>query len=288
MEQPDVENLEIDLLLEGILHRYGYDFRGYARASLKRRLIHRLHQIPLNHISEMIPRILYDREFFDQLLKDMSITVTEMFRDPPFFRAVRETIVSILKTYPYVKIWHAGCATGEEVYSMAILLKEEGLYDKTQIYATDFNNEALHIAEEGIYPIRQIKKSTLNYNKSNGKGCFSDYYHVKYTAAKIDHSLKKQIMFANHNLVTDGVFNEMNLIVCRNVLIYFGKELQNRVLSLLCQSLCHRGYLCLGSKETLAFSDVEDQFETIHKPERIFRKTTLSLLPFSQERVRHE
>ena len=272
MKQPDVENLEIDLLLEGIRDCYGYDFRGYARASLKRRLIHRMQQMSLNHLSEMIPRILYNRELLGQLLKDMSITVTEMFRDPPFFRAVRETIVPVLKTYPFIKIWHAGCATGEEVYSMAILLKEEGIYNKTQIYATDFNNEALHVAKEGIYPISKIKKSTLNYNKSNGKGCLSDYYHVKYTAAKIDNSLKKQILFANHNLVTDGVFNEMHLIVCRNVLIYFGKELQNQVLSLFCQSLCHRGYLCLGSKETLTLSDIEEQFETIHKPERIFRK----------------
>jgi chemotaxis protein methyltransferase CheR len=181
-----------------------------------------------------------------------------------------------LRSYPFLKIWHAGCATGEEVYAMAILLKEEGLVKRSRIYATDFNNESLHKAKEGIYPLKKMKTYLDNYNRSGPKASFSDYYHVGYESAKMIETLREGITFANHNLVTDGVFGEMNLIVCRNVLIYFDKDLQNRVLRLFRASLCHRGFLCLGSKESLRFSEVADDFEIISRTGRIFRKRRLS------------
>jgi chemotaxis protein methyltransferase CheR len=271
MPPEEIESIEIDILLEGIFRRWGYDFRNYAHASLKRRLEHRLALSKLNHVSELLPKILHDEKFFDLLLGDLSITVTEMFRDPHVYASLRRDVFPVLRTYPFLKIWHAGCATGEEVYSMAVLLKEEGLLGRTQIYATDYNNNSLEIARRGVYPLESIRTFTANYNAAGGKASFSDYYHAKYGSAKIDKSLKENITFAHHNLVADGVFGEMNLIVCRNVMIYFDKTLQNRVLSLFRDSLCHRGYLCLGTKETVDFSSVSDRFETIAGRDRIFR-----------------
>ena len=267
----DIERIETEILLEGIFRRWGYDFRHYAHASLKRRLMHRLGLSGLNHLSEMLPKLLHEEEFFNLLLKDLSVTVTEMFRDPHFYVALRSQVVPVLRTYPFIKVWHAGCATGEEVYSMAILLKEEGLYDRTQFYATDYNNQSLEIARQGIVSLDDIQAYTANYNAAGGKASFSDYYHAKYGSAKMNGALRENITFAHHNLVTDGAFGEMNLIVCRNVLIYFDNTLQNRVLSLFCDSLCHRGYLCLGTKETIDFSAIRDRFETIAGKDRIFR-----------------
>ncbi|MCP4693462.1 MAG: protein-glutamate O-methyltransferase CheR [Desulfobacterales bacterium] len=272
MRKEQITRIEIDLLLEGILRRRGYDFRNYARSSLRRRLTQGLKRSRLQRLSEMIPAILHDEGFFNKLLMDLSVTVTEMFRDPHFYRGVREIVIPTLKTYPFVKIWCAGCATGEEVYSMAIILKEEGFYERTQIYATDINTHSLDIARRGVYPLKDIRKFADNYNKSGRKASLSDYFHANDASAKIHDFLKENILFSHHNLVTDGSFGEMNLVICRNVIIYFNKTLQNRVLTLFRDSLCHGGFLCLGSKESLIFSEVNDQFDIISKPEKIFKK----------------
>ena len=234
--------------------------------------MHRLAMSGITRVSEMQHKVLYDVSFFESLLLDFSINVTEMFRDPSFYRALRQEVIPVLRTYPYIKIWHAGCATGEEVYSMAILLKEEGLYERSQIYATDFNQVVLQKAKEGIFPIENIKEYTVNYQKAEGKESFSAYYTAKYDSVIINQALKKNILFADHNLVTDGVFGEMNLILCRNVLIYFDKTLQNRVIGLFYDSLCRNGFLCLGSKESLMFSDYNSGFEHVVKEEKIYRK----------------
>jgi len=272
MKNIEDENIEIQLLLEAIYLKYGYDFRDYARASVKRRILHRLSLSGLNSLSEMQHALLYDVEFFETLLRDLSINVSEMFRDPSFYQALREEVIPILKTYPFIKIWHAGCSTGEEAYSMAILLQEEGLYERTQLYATDFNDVVLQKAKEGIYPVETVKEYTLNYQKSGGRNSFVNYYSAKHDRIIMKRSLKKNIVFANHNLVTDGVFGEMNLILCRNVLIYFTKDLQNRVLALFYDSLCHHGLLCLGSKENIRFSAYADHFEDVVRDEKIYRK----------------
>jgi len=265
-------NIEIDLFLEAIYQKYGYDFRNYGKAHIKRRLLHRMQLSKIPSISEMQYKILYEEAFFNLILKDFSINVTEMFRDPSFYKNVREEIIPILKTYPFIKIWHAGCSSGEEVYSMAILLMEEGLYDRTQIYATDFNHQILRKAKEGIYSISKIKEFTANYQKSGGTKSFSDYYMAKYESVIFNNELKKNIVFADHNLVTDKAFAEVHLIVCRNVLIYFNKDLQNQVLKLFTSSLLPGGYLCLGSKETIRFSDSNIYYNTIIENEKIFKK----------------
>lgn len=272
MTTEDNEKIEIRLLLEAIYLKYGYDFRSYARASIKRRIKHMLSLSGHKNISEMQYQLLYDVNFFNKLLLNFSINVTEMFRDPKFYKSVREKVIPILKTYPFLKIWHAGCSTGEEVYSLAILLNEEGLHERSQIYATDFNELVLKKAKEGIFPLDRIKEYTSNYQKAGGRESFADYYTAKYDLAQINKSLKKNIVFADHNLTTDSVFGEMNLIMCRNVLIYFNKDLQDRVIKLFHNSLAHFGFLCLGSKEDLRFSKYEDDFEEIIAKEKIYRK----------------
>ncbi len=272
MSEPDLEDLEIDLVLEALLRRYGYDFRHYTRATLKRRLEKRCQAAGLVHLSDMVPILLRDRDFVDLLLRDMSVVVTEMFRDPDFFRELRSKVVPQLRTWPYLKVWHAGCATGEELYSMAILLTEEGLYERSRLYATDFNSQALATAREGIYPLDRVEKFARNYRQSGGMASFSDYSMARYRSVMLKPELRKRVTFATHNLVTDGVFGDMNLIVCRNVLIYFDKVLQNRVLELFRDSLCHLGFLCLGNKETLEFSSVAADFEVIDREQRIYRK----------------
>ena len=265
-------NIEIDLFLEAIYQKYGYDFRDYGKAHIKRRLLHRMQLSKIPSISEMQYKVLYEEPFFNLILKDFSINVTEMFRDPLFYKNIREEIIPILKTYPFIKIWHAGCSSGEEVYSMAILLMEEGLYDRTQIYATDFNHQILRKAKEGIYPINKIKEFTANYQKSGGTKSFSDYYMAKYESVIFNSELKKNIVFADHNLVTDKAFAEVHMIVCRNVLIYFNKDLQNQVLKLFTSSLLAGGYLCLGTKETIRFTDSNIYYNTIIENEKIFKK----------------
>lgn len=266
------EDLEIRLFLEAIFLKYGYDFRDYSKAHLKRRIMHRLSLSELDSISQMQHQVLFDRAFLETLLNDFSINVTEMFRDPPFYKAFREEVVPVLKTYPFIKVWHAGCSSGEEVYSMAILLKEEGLYERSQIYATDFNVEVLEKAKQAIYPIDDIKDYTYNYQQSGGLASFADYYIARYDSVILDHTLKKKIIFADHNLVTDGVFGEMHVVICRNVLIYFNRELQNKVFKLFYESLRNGGFLGIGTKESLRFSDYIEKFDTINEPLKIYQK----------------
>ena len=266
------EKIEFDLILEAIYQKYGYDFRNYAKASLRRRLRYRLSQSNLKTISEMQHKLLNDKEFFDTLLLDLTINVTEMFRDPSFFKALREIVISELKKQPFIKVWHAGCSSGEEIYSTAILLKENGMYESSLIYATDTNEMVLDKAKSGIFPIEKMKDFTVNYRKAGGIASFADYYTARYDNAIMDNSLKKNIVFSNHNLVTDSVFGEMDLIMCRNVLIYFNRELQDRVFRLFMDSLRPGGFLCLGSKETVRFSSLSGNFENVIEKERVYRR----------------
>jgi chemotaxis protein methyltransferase CheR len=272
MRQHEIEQIEVDLLLEALFRRYGYDFRSYARASVDRRIRQFLSARELTHISELIPLVLQDEDLFSELAQRFSIAVTEMFRDPFVYRAVREKVVPMLKTFPFVKIWHAGCATGEEVYSLAIVLSEQGLAERSTIFGTDFNDDALEQARRGIYPVERMKEYTRNYQEAGGERSFSEYYHARYDSAAIDVSLKERITFANHNLTADNVFGEMHLVFCRNVLIYFDKELQNRALRLFTESLVRGGFLCLGTKEDLQFSEVASEFEIVDKRARIYMK----------------
>ena len=266
------EKIEFDLILEAIYQKYGYDFRNYAKASLRRRLRYRLSQSNLKTISEMQHKLLNDKKFFDTLLLDLTINVTEMFRDPSFFKALREIVISELKKQPFIKVWHAGCSSGEEIYSTAILLKENGMYESSLIYATDTNEMVLDKAKSGIFPIEKMKDFTVNYRKAGGIASFADYYTARYDNAIMDNSLKKNIVFSNHNLVTDSVFGEMDLIICRNVLIYFNRDLQDRVFRLFMDSLRPGGFLCLGSKETVRFSSLSGNFENVIEKERVYRR----------------
>ncbi len=266
------ERLEIKLLLEAIFQKYGYDFRNYAGSHIKRRLEHRRSLEDFQNYSAMQHRIIFDEDFFNSLLLDLSINVTEMFRDPWFYKAFREIVVPYLKTYPHIKLWHAGCSAGQEVYSMGILLEEEGLKDRMQMYATDFNEHILAKAKSGIYPLDVIREYTINYIKAGGTRSFADYYTADDSNVILRNSLKERVLFSSHNLVTDRVFGEMHAICCRNVLIYFNKELQERVLQLFCDSLCPGGFLCLGSKESIKSSKIADQLEIVAEREKIYRK----------------
>lgn len=272
MQYKETSDSEILLLLEAIYHEYGYDFREYSQGHIRRRIMNRMAVSQFEDISEMKFKVLTDKTFASALLQDLSITVTEMFRDPVFYRSLRENVIPILKTYPFIKIWHAGCATGEEAYSMAILLQEEGLYDRTTIYATDFNQMALNRAKDGIFSNKLIKEYTSNYQLTGGKESFSSYYTSDCDNFIMNYSLKKNIVWANHNLVTDSVFAEVNLILCRNVLIYFDKNLQNKVQNLFYDSLINGGVLCLGSQENLRFSDLYEQYIELDTTQRIFKK----------------
>lgn len=272
MKPEDPVETDISVLLEAVYDRYGYDFRQYSRAHIRRRLMNRLALSGIKNIPEMQKKVLENESFAACFLQDLSITVTEMFRDPAFYRSLRARVIPLLKTYPFIKIWHAGCSTGEEAYSMAILLKEEGLYDRTTIYATDFNQEALNSAKSGIFSARMMKEYTANYQLAGGKESFGDYYTSEYDMVIMNNSLKKNIVWANHNLVTDAVFAEVHLILCRNVLIYFDKNLQNQVHRLFYDSLINGGVLCLGSKEGLRFGDYEQVYSELDKKQRIFKK----------------
>lgn len=272
----DTKDIEVELLLQAVFLKYGYDFRNYSKAHLKRRINQRLQISGLSTISELQNKILWDRPFFRTFLQDLSINVTEMFRDPEFYLAFRKKVVSDLKTYARIKVWHAGCATGEEVYSLAILLKEEDLLQRTQIYATDFNKGVLETAKQGIYPKKDMELFAKNYIEAGGKGKLSDYYTSKYGSVIFDKALSKNIVFADHNLVTDSVFAEVNLIFCRNVLIYFDKFLQNRVLGLFTNSLTKRGFLCLGTKESLRFTDYENSYSLVDKKLKIYQKLQIT------------
>ncbi len=269
------EKIEIDLLIEAVNRFYGYDFSDYSKAHIKRRMMVFLAKHRFESISEMQHHVLHNPQVFEDFLNNFSINVTEMFRDPGFYSEFRKHIIPTLKTYPYLKIWIAGCATGEEVYSFAIMLKEEGLLSRSTIYATDFNSEALQKAGKAIYSIDTIKSYTANYQKAGGKSSFSDYYMANYNSVIIDKSLKVNVVFAEHNLVTDGVFTEANLIVCRNVLIYFNRELQDKVLSLFNDSLITGGFLALGTKETIQFSSIANKYSTVSKENKIYKKSII-------------
>ena len=268
----DIEDIELDLLLQAVHKRYGYDFRNYSRAHLRRRIYQRLKLSNLETVSDMQKKILWEKDFYRTFLQDLSINVTEMFRDPQFYEIFREKVIPDLRTYAHIKVWHAGCSSGEEVYSLAIILKEENLLNKTRIYATDFNKTVLDKAKQGIYNKRDMELYERNYKESGGKYELSDYYTSKYGSVLFDKSLSKNIVFADHNLVTDGVFAEVNLVFCRNVLIYFDKMLQNKVLGLFSESLTKRGFLCLGTKESLRFSDYESKYAVIDKKLKIYKK----------------
>ena len=261
------------MLFEAIYQKYGYDFRNYRPETSKRRVLHRLTLSGLDTISEMQHEVINNPAFADRLLKDLSINVTEMFRDPEFYSALRELVFPILHKKRFIKIWHAGCATGEEVYSMAIMLKEAGLYDRTLLYATDFNEEVLQKARAGIYPLDRMRDYISNYRKAGGTEDFADYYIARYDATIMDQSLRKNLVFANHNLTTEGAFEEVELIVCRNVLIYFDRELQDKVIGCFLKSLCDGGILCLGSKEGLLSSSEAAHFRAISCDHRIFQST---------------
>jgi chemotaxis protein methyltransferase CheR len=271
----DTSEVEISLLLEALYQQYGYDFRQYSRAHITRRITNRMTISGIRTIPDVQAKALRDQTFASDLLQDLSITITEMFRDPSFYKALREKVIPLLKTYSFIKLWHAGCSTGEEVYSMAILLKEEGIYDRTTIYATDFNQQALHRAKEGIYSREEMKGFAVSYQKAGGKQTLSDYYTASYDHVIMNYDLKKNIVWANHNLVTDNVFSEVHIILCRNVLIYFDRELQNRVQQLFFDSLVKGGILCLGSKESLRFSDFAHEYLELDKAQKIFKKKYL-------------
>jgi chemotaxis protein methyltransferase CheR len=267
-----LERIEIELLLEGVYRQYGFDFRSYAYASLRRRIWKRVASEGLRTVSALTERVLHEPKMMERLLLDLSINVTAMFRDPHFYAAFRAEVVPVLRTYPFFRIWHAGCSTGEEVYSMAILLEEEGLYERARIYATDINEVVLQKAKAGIFPLDRMQEYTENYIRAGGARSFSEYYTAKYDGALFKPALSRHVVFSQHNLVTDRSFSEFNVILCRNVLIYFDKSLQERVHRLFYDSLAMFGVLALGSKESLRFSKYEDCYESLSGPEKIYRK----------------
>jgi chemotaxis protein methyltransferase CheR len=267
---PTVEDIEVALLLEGVYRQYGYDFRDYAMASVRRRVRHLIREEGLATVSGLQEKVLHDPRALQRFVVTLSVNVTSMFRDPSFYKHLRERVVPLLRTYPKVRIWHAGCATGEEAYSTAIVLEEEGLYDRCQIYATDMNEAVLKTAAAGEMPLRGMRENTANYLRSGGRRAFASFYTAVDDRAILHASLRRNINFAQHNLVTDRSFNEFNVVFCRNVLIYFNRPLQDRVHRLFYQSLVRFGFLALGSKETVQFTAHQSSYEDLG--ERIYRK----------------
>jgi chemotaxis protein methyltransferase CheR len=268
----DLEEIEISLLTEGIYRHYGFDFRDYSMPSLRRRIWKRIYAEGLTTVAGLIEKVLHDPASMERLLLDLSINTTAMFRDPTFYLTFRRKVVPMLRTYPFVRIWHAGCSTGEEVYSMAILLQEEGLYERCRIYATDINEAVLQKAKAGIFPLATMQENTSNYIAAGGAGTFSDYYTARYDHAIFRPSLRENVIFAQHNLVTDASFNHFNVIFCRNVLIYFNNALQDRVQDLFLQSMEMFGILGLGKKESIKFTTVADHYDVIDLDERLYRR----------------
>ena len=268
----DLETVEIDLLLEAIYRHYGYDFRGYARASLKRRILYSMEREGSQTISGLQERVLYDPLCMERFLLALSINVTALFRDPEFFLMFRNKVVPTLGTYPFLRIWHAGCSSGEEVYSMAILLEEEGLYDRCRIYATDMNDTVLQRAREGIFSAQTAAQGAANYTKAGGKRSLSEYYTSAYGNAIFRASLRDNLHFSQHNLAVDGSFNEFHVILCRNVMIYFAKPLQQRVHNLLYESLAMFGILGVGTKENLQFTPHERDYEQLASGHKLYRR----------------
>lgn len=269
------DSKELKELLESIRFVYGYDFTEYAEASVKRRIAHFINARKISSLDKLAKIILKDEKLFEEFVQDISVTVTEMFRDPAFYKSLRKNVMKRLATYPFIKVWIAGCATGEEVYSIAILLQEEELLNRSIIYATDINQKSLQFAKEGIYKLENMKEYTVNYQKAGGKRSFSEYYKAKYNSVLFDKSLKQNIVFAPHNLAVDKSFNEFQLIICRNVLIYFNQQLQDKVISLFYDSLCPFGFIGLGNKESLLFSNKKKFFDEVDRKEKIFIKYNL-------------
>lgn len=267
-----LEKIEIALLLEGIYQRYGFDFRNYVYSSIRRRVWYRIRAENLNTISSLQEKVLHDYSVMERLFNDFCIHVTEMFRDPQFFLIFRKKILPQLKDKDLIRIWHAGCSTGEEVYSMAILLKEEGLYDHSQIYATDINNDMINKAKQGVFPLSRMQTYTKNYISAGGTMSFSDYYKVSGEDVIFEPILSKNIFFAQHSLATDGSINEFDIVICRNVIIYFNKALQEHVHKLLYDSLSLQGFLGLGDKEAMVFSNVARCYDEIYPKEKIYMK----------------
>jgi chemotaxis protein methyltransferase CheR len=270
----EVEDVELDVMLEAIVRVYGYDFRNYARASLRRRLWRRVNAEGRSSLTGLLEAILHDPAAMERLRVDLSVTVTSMFRDPPFFLALREQVVPMLRTYPFVRLWVAGCATGEEVYSLAILLREERLADRVRIYATDVSDEVLDRAQEGLISLDKMREYSSNYLEGGGREGLSRYYEVDGRWARLDPTLREGVVFARHNLATDGTFNEFHVILCRNVLIYFDRTLQRRVHQLFDDSLIPLGILGLGARESLAASPSEGRYEALDATVRLYRKTS--------------
>jgi chemotaxis protein methyltransferase CheR len=268
----ELERIEIDLLLEGIYRHYGIDFRGYALSSLKRRLAKRMHDEGVPTLSALQDKVLHDPAAMERVMVALSISVTAMFRDPTFYRAFREKVVPLLRTYPFIRLWNAGCATGEETLSLAIALEEEGVLDRTRIYATDFNAGVVDRARAGEFPLSRMQSYTENYLDAGGKCEFSRYYSADGGVARFTPSLFENVVFAKHNLVSDGSFNEFHGILCRNVLIYFGRTLQERVHELFHDSLVNFGVLGLGHKETIRFTPLEHCYEPIDAREKLYRR----------------
>lgn len=271
----EVESLELQLLLEAVYRVSGYDFREYAPASLRRRIAGFVRAEGLHSLPALQERLLYEPGMMERFLFALSVTVTSMFRDPDFFLALRTAVIPLLRTYPFLRIWHAGCSTGEEVYSLAILLQEEGLYPRCRIYATDLNHSALKTAREGIFSLRLMPKYAENYLQAGGAGRLEDYYTSGYGNAIFKSSLRENVLFSQHNLATDRAFNEFNLILCRNVMIYFGKPLQQRVHRLLFDSLAMFGLLGLGSQETLQFTPNERCYAQLEPEWKLYRRVAL-------------
>lgn len=267
-----VEDIEIRLLLEALYITYHYDFRNYSMASIKRRLRQAREQLGFANFSALQERVMHEPDMLPRLLRYLTVQVSEMFRDPDYFRALREKVVPHLKTYPSLKIWIAGCSAGEELYSLVILFREEGLEERTIFYATDINQEALHAAERGIFALDRVQLFTENHRKSGGRSSLSDYYQAAYGRVSFDKTLRRNVVFSDHSLVTDAVFAEMHLISCRNVLIYFNRNLQDRAIGLFKDSLARKGFLGLGAKESLRFSHHAGAFEEFVREEKIYQK----------------
>jgi chemotaxis protein methyltransferase CheR len=266
------QDLELELLIEAVYHTYHHDFRSYARASLRRRLQAAMQRFGCSSLSQLQGRVLHESDIFGELLDYLTVQVSEMFRDPGYFLALRRKVVPLLRTYPSLKVWIAGCSTGEEAYSMAILLREEGLLERSLIYATDINPNALRRAEAGIYDAAKAPEYTSNHRRSGGLSSLSDYYSAAYGRIILDKSLRRNIVFSDHSLATDSVFAEVQLVSCRNVMIYFDRELQSRALGLFHDALCWRGFLGNGLRESLRFSSHADAFEEFAREDRIYQK----------------
>jgi chemotaxis protein methyltransferase CheR len=272
LQKTKLEDIEIQLLLEGVYRYWGYDFRNYALSSLKRRIYHFMKKEGCTSISNLQALVLHNREFLEKFLLSLTVNVTSMFRDPSFYLALKKEVIPLLRTYPFIRIWHAGCSTGEEVYSMAILLEEENLYQRCRIYATDFDEAVLQKAKSGIFPLKAMQDYSSLYLKAGGNKSLSEYYTAGYDSAIMRASLRQNIIFAQHNLATDSSFNEFHIIVCRNVLIYFNQTLQQRVHELFYHSLCQFGILGLGKQESIRFTTYDQKYQEILKGEKLYRR----------------